>query len=99
MTDILSTPEFAEWLTGLDPKSRAQVDDRLDRIRECDHFGDAKYLGGDLFELRWRRGRRVYYAITEEAVGNAVLILLGGDKNGQKRDIAHARRILQREAP
>ena len=52
--DIRSTPEFDEWLLGSDAKGRVQVDDRLDRLREHGHFGDTRYLGGDLFELRWR---------------------------------------------
>ncbi|HAM34430.1 MAG TPA: hypothetical protein DEB40_05475 [Elusimicrobia bacterium] len=97
--NILSTPEFNDWLLDLNTKERAQVDDRLDRIREHDHFGDKKFLGDDLFELRWRSGRRVYYAIVEDTNGNAAVMLLGGHKNGQRRDIIHARRILEREAP
>ena len=92
--DIFSTPEFERWVNELDPKGRAQVDDRLDRIREHNHFGDKRYLGDDLFELRWKNGRRVYYAI---AVGTLALMLLGGDKNGQNRDIARSRKILERE--
>jgi putative addiction module killer protein len=97
--NVLSTPEFDEWSSSLRAKERAQVDARLDRIRGYSHFGDKKYLGADLFELRWRNGRRVYYAIVEDAGGNAALMLLGGGKNGQERDIAHARRVLEREAP
>ena len=97
--DIHSTPEFDEWFHGLDDKNRAQVRDRFDRIREHSHFGDRKYLGGDLFELRWRNGRRLYYALIWEKDGSAVLLLLGGDKNGQSRDITRARKILEREAP
>jgi len=95
--NILSTPEFDGWLFASNVRERAQVDDRLDRIREYDHFGDKKYLGDDLFELRWRNGRRVYYAVVEDA--GAALMLLGGDKDGQKRDIIRARRLLEREAP
>lgn len=94
-----STPEFDDRLSGLNARERAQVDDRLDRIREHSHFGDKKYLGDDLFELRWRSGRRVYYAICTDAEENAALMLLGGAKNGQERDIRYARKILEREAP
>lgn len=97
--NIRSTPEFDEWLSGLNPRERAQVDDRLDRIREHSHFGDKKYLGDDLFELRWRSGRRVYYAICAVREENAALMLLGGAKNAQERDIRHARKLLEREAP
>lgn len=97
--DIRSTPEFDQWLDGLDPKARTQVDDRLDRIRQHDHFGDMKHLGDDLFELRWRSGRRVYFAFIADDGGAAAVMLLGGEKNGQKRQIVQARRLLEREAP
>lgn len=97
--NIHVTPEFDAWLAELNTRERAQTDDRLDRIREHSHFGDKKYLGDDLFELRWRNGRRIYYAICADAEGNAALMLLGGSKNAQERDIRHARRILEREAP
>ena len=95
---IRSTLEFNSWISGLTLKSRSQVDDRLDRIREHSHFGDRKSLGDDLFELRWQSGRRLYYSTVHDQSGAIVLLLLGGEKNGQKRDIAHARRILDRDA-
>jgi len=97
--NIRSTPEFDEWLSRRNARERAQVDNRLDRIREHSHFGDRKYLGDDLFELRWRSGRRVYYAICTVMEENAALMLLGGSKNAQERDIRYARKILEREAP
>ncbi len=49
-------PEFLEWFVGLSAKGRAQVDARLLRIQEFDHFGDARYLGDGLAELRWKSG-------------------------------------------
>lgn len=97
--DIRITPEFGDWLDGLNARERAQVDDRLDRLQSSEHFGDMKRLGDDLLELRWRNGRRVYFALVDGGAGAAALMLLGGSKNGQDRDISHARRILEREAP
>jgi putative addiction module killer protein len=96
--NVESTPEFNDWLSLLDEFTRSRVQDRLDRIREHSHFGDKKYLGGHLFELRWRDGRRVYYTLVKEPNTDAALILLGGTKHGQNRDIAQARQILVREA-
>jgi putative component of toxin-antitoxin plasmid stabilization module len=61
-------------------------------------FKDRKYLGDDLFELRWRNGRRAYFSMMTDREGQAVLMLLGGGKNGQNRDISAARKILEREA-
>lgn len=96
---LRSTVEFSDWKAGLTPRLEAQVDDRLDRIREHDHFGDSKAPGDALFELRWKSGLRVYFGYVVDESGNAVLLLLGGDKDGQSRDIGKARRILAREAP
>ena len=63
-----------------------------------EYFGDTRFLGGRLWELRWRNGRRVYYTVLVDKEGKEALMFLGGDKNGQDRDIAHARTILEREA-
>lgn len=97
--EIRATPEFLDWRAQLDPRSRTQVDDRLDRIREHNHFGERRYLGGGLCELKWKNGRRVYYATILDENGNVALMLLGGDKNGQNRDISQARKLYDREAP
>jgi putative addiction module killer protein len=97
--NVRSTPEFDAWRPGLNAREKAHINDRLDRIREHNHFGDKKYLGDALFELRWNNGRRVYYALVADAEGNAALMLLGGTENGQKRDIARARKILGWENP
>ncbi|MEW7981435.1 MAG: type II toxin-antitoxin system RelE/ParE family toxin [Candidatus Sedimenticola endophacoides] len=60
---------------------------------ENGHFGDVKQLDNDLFELRFffDGGLRVYFTIRD---GRVVLLLAGGDKASQRRDIAKARRIL-----
>jgi putative addiction module killer protein len=92
---VITSREFDEWLFGLGPWEMAKVDDRLDRIRDYDHFGDTRFLGNRLWELRWRSGRRVYCAVIVAADANSALMLLGGDKDGQDRDIAQARRILE----
>jgi putative addiction module killer protein len=96
--NVETTPEFDAWFLDLDDKGQAQVNDRLDRIREHNHFGDRKYLDNSLFELRWKSGRRVYCTLMEDDDGTIALILLGGAKNGQNQDIARACRILGREA-
>ncbi|MBI5629962.1 MAG: type II toxin-antitoxin system RelE/ParE family toxin [Elusimicrobia bacterium] len=95
--NIKATPEFREWLDSLSEYLRALVRDRLDRIRENEYFGTSKGLGQGLFELKWKSGLRVYFGYVIDADGRAVLMLLGGDKNGQNRDIRKARAILARE--
>lgn len=93
---ILTTDEFVEWLDSRGGKRRALVDSRLDRIRESGHFGDFKHLGDGLYELRWKNGIRAYFSFLAEEGGRLVLMLWGGDKNGQDRDIVKARRLQDR---
>lgn len=92
---IERTPEFIEWFSKQTEKSKAQVDARLKNIELFDYFGDHKALGEKLLELRWKNGRRVYYSLV--AKEELTLVLLGGIKNAQKKDIQKARKILERE--
>ena len=94
--EIKRTPEFELWFHQQTEKSKAQIDARLKNIEMFDYFGDHKALGEKLLELRWKNGRRVYYTLlTRESL---TLILLGGLKNAQKKDIQKARKLLEREA-
>ena len=94
--DIKRTPEFKLWFDQQTEKEKAQIDARLKNIEMFDHFGDHKSLGEKLLELRWKNGRRVYYSLI---LGDALtLVLLGGFKNAQKKDIQKARKILERES-
>ena len=69
------------------------MESRIFRIEHYDHFGDAKHLGEGLSELRWENGLRIYFARTDTRV---VLLLNGGGKNDQKKDIKKARILLDR---
>ena len=95
MLEVLRTTEFIEWLTGLrDIQARARIAKRIDRIAQG-NFGDAKSVGDGVSELRFDfgPGYRIYYARR----GNVVVILLcGGDKDSQARDIERAK-IMARE--
>ena len=72
---------FREWLRGLrDMRARAKIRVRLNRVR-LGNFGDAKSVGDGVYELR------VYFART----GQRVVLLCGGDKSTQRRDIAKAK--------
>jgi len=80
---------FEEWLLGLsDRKARAKVLTRLDRIAKG-NFGDYKYLREGVYELRltYGKGIRVYYGKEEDTV---ILLLCGGDKSTQTKDIQKA---------
>lgn len=88
-------PEFIEWFASLTLKEKLQVDSRIQRIRDHSHFGDAKSLGYGLAELRWKNGKRVYFA----KIGPVIILFLnGGLKNAQKKDIQKARILLERYA-
>lgn len=77
---------FLNWLMSLkDESTILRIMARIDRL-EIGHFGDTKYLGHGIFELRFHfgPGYRVYFGQD----GNTLIILLmGGDKNSQNSDI------------
>lgn len=87
---ILVTDEFDEWLLDEPARSRVQIAKRLENIKEAGHFGDYKRVRDNILELRFKNGRRIYYCIIPES---NVLLLIGGNKNGQTKDINQAERI------
>lgn len=93
--NVERTPEFIKWFEKQSEKSQAQIDARLKNIELHNYFGDHKSLGDKLLELRWKNGRRVYYSLILKA--ELTLVLLGGFKNAQKKDISKARKLLERE--
>lgn len=95
MIVIKKTSEFEKWYNGLREKEQTQIDARLQRIQNAGHFGDAKNLGEGLAELRWKNGWRVYF-FRESFTG--IILLIGGSKNAQEKDIQRARFLLRRYA-
>lgn len=93
---VYASPEFNEWVEEQTEKSKAQIDARLKNIELYNYFGDHKSLGHELLELRWKNGRRVYYTLILKE--ELTIILLGGLKNAQQKDIKKARKILERES-
>ena len=92
---VVSTSEFNKWYKTAVLREKAQVDACIARIEEHDHLGDWKYIGAGLAELRWRNGRRVYFAKLKDQI---ILLLIGGYKNDQKKNIKEARTLLKRYA-
>ena len=81
---------FKEWIDSLkDIVARQKVCIRLDRVR-LGNLGKNRSIGEGVYELKidYGPGYRVYYGLEKKAV---VLLLLGGDKSSQKKDIAQAK--------
>lgn len=55
------TPEYIEWLSKQTDKAQAQIAERLSKIELEGYFGDHH-----IDELRWKNGRRLYYAYLAE---------------------------------
>jgi putative addiction module killer protein len=85
---------FKEWLDALrDVNGRAKIRIRLDRAR-LGNLGDHKAVDEGVWELRidYGPGYRVYFA---KEGNRLILLLIGGDKGSQRRDIAQATAHLQ----
>ncbi|PPU28697.1 type II toxin-antitoxin system RelE/ParE family toxin [Xanthomonas arboricola] len=91
MTTITATEEFTNWLRKLrDSKAKAVIAERVQRVARG-LLGDVEPVGGAISELRihYGPGYRVYFTRRGEEV---VILLCGGDKATQAKDIkkAHA---------
>jgi len=93
MPEVVQTEAFAKWLKAVrDPLGRRAVVRRLARIASTDHFGDHAGVGEGVSELRIDvgPGYRIYYTVRD---GRVVLLLCGGDKDSQERDIRRAKEL------
>jgi putative addiction module killer protein len=92
MIEVRQTEVFAKWLFGLrDMRARARIQARIDRL-ESGNTGDAKPVGEGVSEMRidYGPGYRVYFVRR----GTELIILLaGGDKSSQSKDIRKALRL------
>ena len=89
MNTFLRTEVFDVWLSALKDKiGRARITHRI-RSAEHGNFGDCEPVGDGVFEMRVHvgSGYRVYYTRRGRVI---YLLLLGGDKSTQKRDIKRA---------
>jgi len=89
MPEIRKTDTFAKWLDGVsDIKARARVLARIDRLTDG-NAGDAKPVGEGVMEMRidCGPGYRVYFTKRGREL---IILLAGGDKSSQPRDIKTA---------
>lgn len=87
---IIQSERFVDWMKSLrDTRARARILERLVRVSQG-NLGDVAAVGDGVSELRihYGPGYRVYFVRRGETV---ILLLCGGDKSTQKRDIAAAR--------
>lgn len=91
---IYSTPAgkapFSEWQNTLDAPTRALIKTRISRVK-LGNFGDCKSVGDGLRELRinYGPGYRIYFGMQGSTL---VILLTGGNKRSQLRDIAKAKK-------
>jgi len=91
MIEVRQTAEFADWFRSLrDQQARARIDSRIARL-QAGNFGDVKRLGA-ISEMRidYGPGYRLYFV---QRGHELVILLAGGDKRTQARDIVFATRL------
>jgi putative addiction module killer protein len=94
MVQILRTEAYASWILSLrDDRAKAKIALRVDRLA-LGNPGDVKPAGGGLSEMRidYGPGYRVYYGKHGDSI---ILLLCGGTKNGQSRDIKRAKALFE----
>lgn len=98
MFSVRLTQEFQAWLDGLrNQKAQVRIAARL-RMAEAGNLGDWKAVGGKVSEMRvnFGPGYRLYFTRR----GNILIVMLaGGDKSSQARDIKRALQILKELEP
>ena len=91
---IRQTQEFQDWLDALkDVRAQVRIAARL-RLAEAGNLGDWKPVGGEISEMRvaFGPGYRLYFTRRQTIL---IVMLAGGDKATQARDIRRAQRILK----
>lgn len=85
---------FEDWLCRLDKPLRRRISQRLITIEEEGYYGDYKTIDNEIKELRFKfgSGYRIYFHETDNII---VLLLCGGNKSSQSKDIQKAKEYLK----
>jgi len=92
---IEKTDEFDKWLRKLkDLRAKAKILLRIQKIENDEHFGNCEPVRNGIRELKidYAKGYRIYF---KELDGRIIILLIGGDKSTQQRDIEKAKEILK----
>ena len=91
--EINGKSPLIEWLNSLDKQIKVRIQSRLTRLLE-NNFGDYKKIDNEISELRSKfgSGYRLYYTEIDNVI---VLLINGGDKSTQSKDIKKAKLLLQ----
>lgn len=92
MPEVRKTPEFQKWLDGLtDPRAYARIEIRIFRLA-LGLPGDVKAVGKSVSEMRidYGPGYRIYFC---RKGASLVVLLAGGDKSTQEKDIRIAQQL------
>ena len=90
--ETTQTPAFAKWFAGLrDLMAQRKIATRIARV-EAGLMGDVKSVGDGVSELRvdYGPGYRLYFTMRGQQL---IILLVGGDKNSQQRDIEKAKEM------
>jgi putative addiction module killer protein len=90
------TTEFDKWLRKLkDIRAKSKILFRIQKLESDDHYGDCKPVGDGISEMRinYAKGYRVYFKNKETKL---VILLIGGEKSTQQKDIEKAKKIWNR---
>lgn len=92
--EIIISSEFDRWLKSLSDNYINRMLSRLYQL-ENGNFGDYKRINELVYELRFffGKGYRVYYTIEQNEI---IILLCGGDKSKQSKDIKRANEILKK---
>ena len=92
---IEKTTDFDKWFRKLkDLRAKAKILVRIQKLEKEEHFGDCEPVGNGIRELKinYAKGYRVYF---KEMDGKIVILLIGGDKSTQQKDIEKAINTIQ----
>jgi putative addiction module killer protein len=90
------TSEFDKWIRKLkDIRAKSKILFRIQKLETDEHYGDCKPVGDGISEMKinYAKGYRVYF---KEKDNKIVILLIGGDKSTQQKDIEKAKKIWNR---